>query len=727
MKAKTGFGLATAFVVALFAQHHASAVTPLPDAVVADFEEETYGEWTVVGEAFGPGPAKGTLPGQMRVDGFHGRGLANSYFKGDDSTGSLTSPPFRIERKFIGFLIGGGMNAEKLAVQLIVDGKVVRSATGPNDRPGGSEALAQELWDVADLAGKSATIRILDDARGGWGHINVDRIMQTNSKPPGLVADAEREFRGTARYLNIPIKNGAPNRAVTLLVDGKPVVRYDIELAPGEPDWWAPMEISKWPGSAITLRVDRLPETSTALSSIFQSDTLQDAASLYREPLRGQFHFSARRGWNNDPNGMVFFNGEYHLFFQHNPYGWSAANMHWGHAVSRDMVHWEELGDQLMPDEFGTMWSGSGVVDWKNTSGLGTDGNPPIVLTYTAAGNPMVQCIASSTDGRNFTKYAGNPVLKQITGGNRDPKIFWHEPTQKWVMVLYVGLPGGKHTIHFFNSPNLREWTLASIAKGIAGTNYLYECPDFFELPVDGDAANKKWVLLAANGEYGVGTFDGVRFSPEQMRLPGQRGRGYYAPQTFSDIPSADGRRIQIGWFQTETRGMSFNQSMSIPMELILTRSADGPRLTFTPIRELESLRANTHRFPSVTIEPGAANPLADVKAELVEMRAEFEPGDAGEVVFNVRGGTIVYDVKQQEIVVNGHRTPAPLRGGKQRLTVFCDRTGLEVFASDGLTFVPMPFQPKADDVSLSVGCKGGAVKFTTLEVHELKSAWNPK
>ena len=699
------------------------------DLMIADFEGDTYAPWTVIGEAFGSGPAHGPLAGQMNVEGFKGKGLVNSFNKGDDSTGSLTSPEFRIERKYLSFLIGGGMSAEKLALQLLVDGKAVRSATGPNDRPGGTEALAQGSWDVSELSGKSATLRIIDEAKGSWGHINVDHIMQTDVKPKGpppLISNAERSLTASARYLHLPIKNGAPKRLVTLLVDGKVVVRNDIELADGTPDWWAPMEVSEWQGKPVTLRVDKLPEDSTALSSISQSDTVKDSEQMYRESLRGQFHFSPKRGWNNDPNGMVFYNGEYHLFFQHNPYGWGWGNMHWGHAVSKDLVHWQELGDKLMPDTMGPMFSGSAVVDWNNTSGFGKDGKPPLVLIYTAAGNPTVQGIAYSTDGRSFTKYSGNPVLQQITGGNRDPKVFWHEETQKWVMVLYVELQG-KHTIHFFTSPNLRAWTLASITEGIAGTAFLFECPDFFELPVDGDVTKKKWVLLGANSEYAVGTFDGTHFKPEETKLPGHRGRGFYAPQTFSDIPAKDGRRIQIGWFQTETRGMSFNQSMTVPLELKLVSTTDGPRMTFSPVKELESLRGKTLALESMALKPGDKNPLDEFQVELLEIRTEIDPGDANEIVFNIRDSMIIYDAKKQELTVNGQRAPAPLRDGKLRLTIYCDRTGLEVFASDGLCYMPMPFNSKPENRRIFLETRGGSATVLNLQVHELRSAWTTK
>lgn len=692
------------------------------DILIADFEGATYGAWQPTGAAFGPGPARGTLPGQMHVSGFHGIGLVNSFYGGDSTTGTLTSASFKIERRFISFLIGGGKDDEKTCLNLLVDGQVVRKATGPNDRPGGSEALGPGWWDVNELLGKMAVIQIVDRATGGWGHINVDHLLQTDIRPPGLLANAQREFHIDRRYLNIPIKNGAPRRKVTLLVDGRVEVRNDIELANAEPDWWAFMDVGGWRGRTLTLQVDTLPEDSRALRSIEPSDAIHGAENLYLEPLRGQFHFSSRRGWNNDPNGLVFFKGEYHLFYQHNPYGWSWGNMHWGHAVSRDLVRWQELGDKLFPDDLGPMFSGSAVVDWNNTSGLGKEGQPPLVLIYTAAGDPTVQCIASSVDGRHFTKFSGNPVLKQITGGNRDPKVFWHESTKRWVMVLYVTWPGNKHSVHFFTSPNLRDWTLGSVTEGIAGSNYLFECPDFFELAVDGDPAKKKWVLQAANGEYAIGSFDGVTFTPEEQKLPGHRGRGFYAAQTFSDVP--DGRRIQIGWFQTETKGMPFNQSMTIPYALGLAATPEGPRLTCTPVRELTSLRARSYQREETILRPGDANPLAAMRAELVELRAEFEPGEAGEVIFTVRGVTVVYDTGKQELIVNQHRAPAPLWQGRQRLILYCDRTGLEVFASDGLTYVPMPFFPQPADHTLSVAVKDGAVKLTSLQVHELSSAW---
>ncbi len=671
--------------------------------LIADFESADYGAWRATGEAFGKGPARGTLPGQMKVDGFVGRGLVNSFNGGDKSTGTLTSPPFRIERPYISFLIGGGGFANETCVNLLVDGKTVRTVTGPNTESGGSEHLQPAGWNVSELLGRDGVIEIVDRRTGGWGHINVDQIVQTDRKPPVEQRNVTREIAIQKPYLHFPVKNGGKHRKVEVLRGGNVERFFDIELADGDPDWWAFLDVSAWRGEKLTVKVNTLRDDSRALASISQDNDIRGAENLYREPLRPQLHFSPRRGWNNDPNGLVFFRGEYHLFFQHNPYGWNWGNMHWGHAVSRDLVHWREQAEALYPDAMGPMFSGSAVIDWKNTSGFGKDNQPPIVLLYTAAGNPTVQCLAYSTDdGKTFTKYGGNPIVTQITGGNRDPKVIWHEPTQRWVMTLYVGFDETKdgkkstrHTIHFLTSANLKDWKVTSQING------LFECPDFFELPVDGNSKNKKWILTGASSEYFVGSFDGEKFTPETPKLTGHRGKGFYAAQTYSDIPTRDGRRIQIGWLQAPSPGMSFNQCMTLPLELTLHSTPDGERLTWHPAKELQKLRTNTHRRRTLTLGPGDPNPLAKAKGELLEIRADFEPGTDGEVRFEVRGVPIVYSAKKQELSVNNHRTPAPLRGGRQRLIIYTDRTAFEVFGSDGLTYVPMPVIPKPDARSI--------------------------
>lgn len=706
----------TSFIIA------ASLLTFVPlchaadDILIADFEGPNYGAWKVEGTAFGTGPAHGTLPGQMNVTGYKGQGLVNSWGGNDDATGKLTSPPFVIARKFINFLIGGGMKPGLAGINLLADGKVIRTATGPNDRPGGSETLRWASWDVSDLGGKTATIEIVDQATGGWGHINVDNIEQSDTRK--AAAPATREIQVTAPTLFLPVKNGAAKRIVSVRVGGKELRRFDIELADETPDWWAPLDVSMWHGQMVTLGVNSLGPDSHALAQIRQGTTLPASANLYHEALRGQFHFSPQRGWNNDPNGMVFSQGEYHLYFQHNPYGWDWGNMHWGHAVSPDLAHWTELPIGVYPNAPGnSVWSGSAVVDKNNTSGWKNGNNDLLVGAYTNTGHGE-NIIYSNDRGRTWNEYPANPVVQHE---GRDPRLLWHAPSHQWVMAVYdedmkQAKPEDQQGIAFYTSPDLKKWTFQSRIS-----NY-FECPDMFELPLDGDKNQMKWVLTAASSDYRVGSFDGKHFIPETPKLPGQRGKGFYAAQTFSNEPQ--GRRVQIGWFQTTTPGMSFNQSMSIPLELRLISTNDGPRLTWTPVQELTALRAKSHSLGPLTLHEGAANPLAAINSELLEVRAEFAPGDAGEIAFNVRGVPVVFDGRNDEIIVNGQHAPAPLRNATQQITIYADRTGLEVFTGYGRTFVPMPINLKPEDKALALTVKGGTAKFSQLDVHELKSAW---
>jgi sucrose-6-phosphate hydrolase SacC (GH32 family) len=704
---------------------NAGAHAQQPDIVYADFEGDTYGDWTTTGTAFGDGPAAGTLPNQMEVSGFKGKRLVNSFHGGDNATGTLTSPSFKIERKYISFLIGGGGFEGKTCMNLLVGGKVVRTAAGQNTKPGGHELLEESRWDVTNLAGQSASLQIVDNATGGWGHILVDQIVFTDTKPPAFLNHPGREIVAERKFLNFPVRNGASVCKMKLIVDGQPVREFTIECADGEPDWWAAADISAWRGKTLKIEVDKLSEDSKFLPSIEQDDSRRGMENLYGEAVRPQLHFSPSRGWNNDPNGLCFFNGEYHLFFQLNPYGVKWGNMHWGHAVSTDLMHWKELDIALYPDALGPMFSGSAVVDWKNTSGLGSEGKPPLVLIYTAAGSPSVQCLAYSTDGRQFTKLPENPIVKHISGGNRDPKVIWHEPTHQWVMALYVDFPepvkggakkGGRQTIHFLTSPNLKEWTVAGQIEGF------YECPDLFALPVDGDAKNTKWVLTAASSDYMVGEFDGKTFVPAGPKLKGHRGRGFYAAQTFSDLPASDGRRIQVGWLQTPSPKMPFNQSMSVPLELKLLSTSEGPRLAWSPVKELETLRAASKKMGASDLKPEAS--VVTEAGELLDVRLEFEPGQASEVQLDVRGVAIRYDVQKQELAVNNLIAPAPLRHGKQTLIVLADRNSFEIFASDGLTYVPLPIIVKDENRSVALSAKDGAAKITAFDVHQLKSIW---
>lgn len=234
------------------------------DVVFADFEAADYGGWKMTGTAFGAGPAAGTLPNQMQVSGFEGQRLVNTYLGGDDSLGTLTSPEFKIDHNYIAFLIGGGGYAGKTCINLVIDDRVVRTATGPNTKPGGSEALERAGWDVRDLAGKTARIEIVDAATGGWGHINIDQIVFTDSRPAVDQPSAARELTAERRYLHFPVKNGARKRQVSVAVDGQPQRNFEIELADGPPDWWAPLEIAAWHGKPLRVVVDRLPAHSQA-------------------------------------------------------------------------------------------------------------------------------------------------------------------------------------------------------------------------------------------------------------------------------------------------------------------------------------------------------------------------------------------------------------------------------------------------------------------------------
>ena len=678
-----------------------------------DFDGEDYEDWQVEGTAFGTGPARGTLPGQMEVTGFLGAGLVNSFVGGDGSTGTLTSPAFVIERRYIQFLIGGGNHPNQTCLNLIVDGRVVRTATGPNDQPGGTERLEWAQWDVSDLVGKTAILKIEDRATGGWGHINIDHIIQTDRKLPVLL-DQSREITVEKPYLNLPVKDGAPKRRARVVVGGKTERDFIIPLADAEPDYWVFMDLGPFRGKTLTLQAERLPENSTALAAIEQGNAIKGAENLYREALRPQLHFTTRRGWNNDPNGLVYYAGEWHLFYQHNPYSTEWDNMHWGHAVSQDLVHWQELPVALYPDSLGPCFSGSAVVDEQNTAGFQTGAEKPMVCIYTAAGNPPVQCLAYSNDrGRTWAKYEGNPVLPHIIGGNRDPKVIWYAPDRKWVMALFLD----QNDYALFSSPDLKQWERLCTVT-IPGTA---ECPEFFEIPLEGLAAETRWVFYGGNGQYLIGRFDGKTFTTESGPHALNRGSCFYASQTFNGAP--DGRRIQIAWGTMGMPGMSFNQMMDFPVELTLHQTDEGLRLFAVPVREIAALHEAGRQWTDLALQPGA-NPLSELSGELFHIRAEFEVGDAAAFGVTVRGIPVTYDAKTQQLICRDCRVPLKPEKGRVHLELLADRTSLEVFANHGRVYMPIGVIAPEANRSLEVFTREGTTLVRSLEVWPLKSIW---
>lgn len=690
------------------------------EIVIADFEGKDYGDWKVTGEAFGPGPARGTLPGQMHVSGYEGKGLVNSFYRGDGTKGTLTSPPFTIQRKYINFLLGGGQHPGKTCINLLAGGKVVRTATGPNDKPGGTEALDWHSWDVADLAGKTAQIQIVDQATGGWGHINIDHITQSDEKM--MPVEKTKEIVCTKRYLNLPVKNGARKCWVSLVVDGEIVREFDIELADKDPDFWVFLDLTPFKNKTATIKLSAIRRGSKALEMIHQADTIKGGENMYREEYRPQFHFTSKRGWNNDSNGLVYYKGEYHLFYQHNPYGWKWGNMTWGHAVSKDLVHWTELGDAIHPDELGTIFSGSAVVDEHNTTGFQTGDEKPIVCVYTSAGGrnrlskgqPFTQSIAYSNDrGRTWTVYEDNPVQGHIAGNNRDPKAIWYEPLKQWVIVLYLD----DKRMAFFTSKDLKSWTMHGELK------CFHECPELFELPVDGDKTKTKWVLYGGSGDYLLGHFDGKRFTPDGKPIKYNYGNCFYASQTFNNVPPEDGRRIQIAWGRIGHKSMPFNQMMDFPVELTLHTTDEGIRMFAVPVREIALLHDKEHAWQGKPIRPGE-NLLKGITGDLFHIRAEFEPGDAEQFGFVIRGTPVTYDVKEAQLSCLKNKAPLKTKDGKIRLELLVDRMSVEIYGNDGRVYMPMGVISPDDNKTIEVFAKGGPARATSLTVWELKSAW---
>lgn len=593
------------------------------DIPIGKFSPDSYGDWKATGTAFQKGPASGELLTKLEIETLPGLTVASSEIEGDRPKGTLTSPEFKLAKRYISFRIGGGNYEHSTCISMLVNGEIVRSATGWR-----SDRLVPASWDVSRWIGQNARIEIVDQASGDWGHINVADLVQTD-----------------------------------------------------EPE--------------------RLPVVSEP---------------LYQESLRPQFHFTARQwtmdrlnpgqreeGWINDLNGLIYYEGEYHLFAQR----WAKC---WLHAVSKDLIHWTELKPAFWEEELGSgVQSGSCVIDYKNTSGLSPDpANPPMIAFWSRFDNRTQRLSYSLDRGRTWKMHEKTPPL---IFPERDPRVFWHEPSNHWVMMMY-----GDSKYHILTSKNLLEWK--DEKHPIADS---FECPDFFELPVDGDAQNKEWVLIQGNGNYSIGTFNGTEFKEETKRRPCDVGPNFYATQSWHNMDTGDGRRIQTAWMRgADFVDMPFSQMISFPCELTLRTTPDGLRIFRKPIKEIAKLHRSQDQWTNRELRRDQTLPLAP-SGQLFHITAEVEIPEGTKLTFNLRGVPVVLTSKT---VASGHQ-PAAVQGEIKKVEFLVDRTSIETYVNDGEISSTRYVLPKSS--GLSVKAEGGPATILNLTVHTLNSAWETK
>jgi fructan beta-fructosidase len=510
-----------------------------------------------------------------------------------------------------------------------------------------------------------------------------------------------------------------------LLVNGLAVQEFNIPLGTtANHDFYAFLDLSAYQNTQMVVRVDAV--NGVQMADFIQSSAPLTTTPIYQEPLRPIYHYSARRGFVNDPNGMVYYNGEYHLCYQHNPYDIVVGNQNWGSAVSTDLVHWQELPEAIYGDALGQAWSGSSVVDSNNNAGFGANA---IVSFYTSAGghgnNNLMsqgqlfgQSLAYSLDsGRTFIKYTNNPVVPNVVGDNRDPRVIWYAPGNKWVMVFWLqGTDFG-----FFSSTDLKHWTQTST---FTFGNGVIEVPELFQLPLDGNTGNQKWIFYAGAGNYYVGTFDGNTFTAQNGMYIIRKGNSFAAAQTFNNIPASDGRRILIANGTQNYPNMPFQCAMDFPVELTLNTVGGAPTMFVNPVQELALLRTSTNTWAAQALANGV-NVMSGTTGEAFDLDATFQPGTATSITFTLRGTTVTYDRVAQTVSCAGTTQSLAPSGGTVRIQMLVDRGTIEIFGNSGLLYMPMSVTPTSGAQTVSLVATGSGATLNSLVMHNLGSAWN--
>lgn len=476
------------------------------------------------------------------------------------------------------------------------------------------------------------------------------------------------EITVNKRYLVFPVNSLASTKQLVFRENGIVKYKLDMKLDYVHPDFYAYIDVARFAGSTLNLSV--FPEMELR----FRQTDEMEKENLYREPMRPQIHFTTRNGWLNDPNGLIYLDGTYHLFYQHNPAEPNWGNMHWGHAVSQDLIHWEERELALFPDERGTMFSGSAVLDEENLLGKNTQDRKAVALFYTTT-SPFSQNLSWSADGlKTIEKFDGNPVVPHIVSENRDPKVQFCRELGCYVMALY--LQDDLYSI--LRSEDLVHWEELQriVLKGE------YECPDIF--PICDGEGTRKWVFIGCRDHYLVGSFQSGKFVPEQEIKALSYGNAAVAGQNFSNLQ--DGRTIRMEWDCWDLPAPGFNGQMGIPMELSLERRADAYYLKAKPVRELDLLCKHKVSYENVRISND--RPFVQ-KLEEAPQRVHIKgtTGQTGRLTLRIFGRTVDIDLSENTVKLGRITAPVSVAEKELDMILIMDTCSIELFLDDGRVF----------------------------------------
>lgn len=556
----------------------------------------------------------------------------------------------------------------------------------------------------------------------------------------------------TAKFLILPVQDDAPESKVCIVKDNEQRgTLMNVRLARERVDSYVPFILSDYKGQQISVDIQGLPADAVCWKELKLADSF-DMSN--KETFRPVYHHTPAYGWMNDPNGMFYKDGVYHLFFQYNPYGSVWGNMHWGHSTSSDLIHWNFEGVSIVPDAWGAIFSGSCVVDHNNTAGFGKDA---VIAFYTSAkstpwGDVQSESMAYSLDnGKTFVKYAGNPIITSLEKDFRDPKVFWYAPGKHWVMILAVG----QH-MELYSSVNLKDWKKESEFGKMQGAHGgVWECPDLIELPVEG-FREKKWVLICninpggpfggSAAQYFVGSFDGKTFvneSPVQTKWM-DWGKDNYATVTWNNAP--DGRCIALGWmsnwqYANNVPTRQYRSANTIARDLTLYKAGGEFYLKSTPSREMKQARGEKVSVPSFKVTDSyKIESLLKDNNGAYEIEMEIQVADASKISLNLQNEkgeqvSMYYDLLRKQFVMDRSKsgkvdfsndfpavTAAPVHAGKTlRLHLFVDRSSIEAFGEDGKFVMTNLVFPSSPYNQMSFGTEGSGYTVSSFNVYKLR------